>query len=70
MTLPFTISPMMQPTDQISTEKGRNKETWIHLKNHKDQCPNKMLGKHGVKSYSEDAETMDTHHSRNLNDKH
>lgn len=29
-----------------------------------------MLGKHGVKWYSEDAETMDTLHSRNLNDKH
>lgn len=57
MTLPFTISPMMHPTDQISTEES---ERHRHIYRHSGDIAEPRLAhsQHRVRAFSEAAETM------------
>lgn len=65
MTLPFTISPMMQPTDQISTEESERHRN-INRQNDFISEPELVRSQHSARGFSEAAETDGRrfHHAR------
>lgn len=56
MTLPFTISPMMHPTDQISTEESERHRN-IKQHNHCIAEPRLVHSRHRVRAFSQAADT-------------